>query len=545
MESEHPQLRRQLRRNQLERGSLPTDAGAWRTFLDAVGRAYCDHDQSRYRLERALQISSDEMQLLNQQLLGQTRDLAERTESLRAEMDQRERIEQQLRHDATHDPLTKLPNRAMILERLGRRTRRAQRYADTTFAVLFLDLDNFKVINDSLGHDAGDRLLMEVAERLQRCLRNLDTVVRGAGTGLTARLGGDEFVVLLEDITDTNASMRVAERVKAAITEPMDIDGHRVEVSASIGIAVDDGHAMSPDDLLRQADTAMYFAKHSGKGRCAIFDRRMHLAAMARLSLENELRDALSRSEFVLHYQPIVHLATGRVTAVEALIRWQPAEGALIAPGAFVAVAEEMGLISELGRWVLAEACHRTQGWNERLPEELAVSVSVNISRKQIFESDLVEDITCALRSSGLEPHRLKIEITEGTVMTESGTAAQVLDAIRQMGVSVLMDDFGTGYSSLSCLHHLGVDGLKIDRSFITTLQSNRRYAAVVDAIVRLAHALNKTVTCEGIETPEQLAGVLALDCDYGQGYLFSRPVAADRIEALLSGPPPWNALAA
>ncbi|MCC7389295.1 MAG: EAL domain-containing protein [Phycisphaerales bacterium] len=541
----HRNLDRQLRRHGLAQGQAPESAESWGGFLGAVNRAYLEHDRAVARMERALGISTAEMQTLYDELLARSEALARETARLEREMYRRAEVEERLRHEATHDALTSLPNRAKLLERIERRLPWVARHPGTTFALLFLDLDNFKIINDSLGHAAGDRLLTLVATRLQRGLRSLDTVVR-PGSGFTARLGGDEFVVLLEEIADSSDALRVAERLRAEIAEPMVIDRHSVEVGASVGIAVyRHGATSSAADLLRESDTAMYFAKHSGKSRCAMFDERMHAAAVTRLSLENQLRAAVARGEFVVYYQPVIELSTGRMASAEALVRWQHPDGSLVSPGVFVTVAEEMGIIGELGRWVLNEACRQVAAWNRRLAPERQICVGVNVSRRQILDADLVADVRGALGASGLDARRLNIEITESIIMTDSRRAAGVLDAIRDTGVRVLMDDFGTGYSSLSCLHNFSVDGLKIDRSFVELLQSEGPYRAVVETIVRLAHVLEKRVVCEGIETPEQLQIVRELGCDFAQGFLFSRPVPGPEMERLLLDPGQSGALAA
>ncbi|MHC4092135.1 MAG: putative bifunctional diguanylate cyclase/phosphodiesterase [Planctomycetota bacterium] len=446
---------------------------------------------------------------------------------------ERKQAERQLHHNAFHDPLTGLPNRSLLLERLGHCTERAKRHAEHHFAVLFLDIDNFKVINDSLGHRAGDELLVETCSRLEAGLRSLDTVVRG-GKDITARLGGDEFVILLEDIRGPRDAVIVAERIQEQLSATVLLGGHEVNINASIGIALSNGVGKGPEELLRDADTAMYRAKSAGKARHALFDETMHVEAMARLKLENALRSALQKEQFQILYQPIVVLDTGCINSFEALLRWNHPERGPVSPAEFIPVAEEIGLIVALGRWVLHQACRQLTVWNEQQATGPAISLSVNVSKRQLSESGFVEDVERTVRETGIDARQLNLEITESVIIEAPESIIQSLRRLRQLGVQVHMDDFGTGYSSLSCLHRFPLDVLKIDRAFLETAGAPREYAAVLHAVITLARNLNMQVTAEGIGTEDQLAMILSLDCDFAQGYYFSEPVDASRATSLL-----------
>jgi diguanylate cyclase (GGDEF)-like protein/PAS domain S-box-containing protein len=444
----------------------------------------------------------------------------------------RKSAEERLLHDAFHDPLTGLPNRALFMDRLGMAIAHARRRLSYTFAVLFIDLDRFKNVNDSLGHSVGDELLIAVARRLESCLRPGDTV---------ARLGGDEFTILLDEVADVDHAVQVAQRLHREMARPFQVQGHEVFVTLSLGITLGAGGAYErPEDVLRDADTAMYGAKGSGKARDAIFDRDMHDRAVALLRLETDLRRAVERSEFEIHYQPIISLTDGRIDAFEALLRWRhPARG-LLRPDSFVAVAEDTGLIVPIGWWVLREACRQLAEW-QSLPwasEDLAVTV--NLSGKQFIQADLVERIEEILRETGLRPGGLRLEITEGTIMGQAEEAIAKLLALRGFGVKLYIDDFGTGYSSLSYLHRLPVDALKIDRSFISEMNGGDDRSEIVGTIVTLARILRMDVAAEGIETAEQVSRLRALSCHYGQGYFFSEPLAGIAAGGLIQAGASW-----
>jgi diguanylate cyclase (GGDEF)-like protein/PAS domain S-box-containing protein len=429
----------------------------------------------------------------------------------------RKRAEEQLLHDAFHDALTGLPNRALFMDHVKMAIQRSRRSGNRLFAALFLDLDRFKIVNDSLGHMVGDQLLVGIAHRLEACLRPGDTV---------ARLGGDEFTILLEDLAGNEDAIDVARRVQEAVTQPFNIGGHEVFTTASIGIALSTPGYERAEDLLRDADTAMYRAKIQGKKRHVVFDKAMHDRAMELLQLETDLRRALSRREFFLHYQPIVSLETGKVSSYEALVRWRHPERGLVMPGEFISVAEETGLIIPLGQWVLGEACRQMREWQRLFRIDPEVTVSVNLSSRQFSQADLIDQVSSALRETGLPASSLKLEITESMVMENIDTAIGMLTQLKNLGVGISIDDFGTGYSSLSYLHRFPIDTLKIDRSFVTQMTDNSENGEIVRTIVTLARSLGMNVIAEGVETRAQLTQLHDLGCDFGQGYLFSKPVA-------------------
>jgi diguanylate cyclase (GGDEF)-like protein/PAS domain S-box-containing protein len=442
------------------------------------------------------------------------------TASLGSDITERRRVESQLLHDAFHDALTGLPNRALVLDRLGNALARAQR-GRHHFAVLFLDLDRFKLVNDSLGHLVGDRLLVEISRVLDGAVRPGDTV---------ARLGGDEFTILLDDVVDPDEAIRVAQRIHEALAAPFDLEGKEVFVTASIGIAFSQAGYARPEDVLRDADTAMYQAKASGKARHQLFDASMHSRALRLLELENDLRRAVERSDFLLHFQPVVHIGSGHIVAFEALVRWDHPQRGLVAPAEFIALAEETGLIDAIGRWALREACATRRSWEHADP----LSVNVNLSSRQLSQPDLVESVAEVLRATGLSPGLLTLEITETAVMQNPESAVGLLRGLKELGARVCIDDFGTGYSSLNYLLRLPADVLKIDRAFVTALGRDERNDKILAAIISLAGSLGLEVVAEGVETEEQRARLQALGCPYAQGYLFSRPVDAVRALALL-----------
>ncbi len=431
----------------------------------------------------------------------------------------RKNAEEQLVHEAFHDALTGLPNRAWFMEQLGRSLDQVKQDKDRLFAVLFLDLDRFKTINDSIGHMVGDQLLIGIAERLRHCLRPGDRI---------ARLGGDEFTILLNGIRDASWAIDVAEKIQRHVSQPFNLGGYEACTSASIGIAFSNADYDRPEDFLRDADTAMYQAKFLGKARHVVFDKGMHVDAMNLLQLETDLRRAIDRQEFLIGYQPIVSLETGRLSGFEALVRWQHPDRGLIPPNDFIAVAEETGFIVPIGQWVLLEACSQMRLWQKRFSSAEPLYVSVNLSGKQFTHSNLVHQISRVLNVTGLESHSLKLEITERIVMENIEGATGILEQLRALGVELSIDDFGTGYSSLSYLHRLPIDTLKIDRSFISCMGDNNENREIVRTIILLAQNLKMGVVAEGIETEEQLAQLRELNCQDGQGYLFSRPLSAE-----------------
>jgi diguanylate cyclase (GGDEF)-like protein/PAS domain S-box-containing protein len=441
------------------------------------------------------------------------------------------------------DPLTGLPNRLLFIDRVGRLVKRTKRHKDQLFAVLFMDLDGFKMINDSMGHLIGDQLLIGVANRLEKCLRSTDTVARLGETFTVARLGGDEFTVLLDHIKDPGDAKRAADRMMKALALPFILGGKEVFTSVSIGIALSNSSYEQAEDILRDADTAMYRAKSLGKARYEVFDADMRASVMARLQLETDLRHALDREEFRNFYQPIVDLASGEIVGFEALLRWQHPTRGLLGPEEFIPVAEETGLIRELGWWNLREACRQITDWRAALPAHTHLTISVNLSAKQFLQPNLVEDISKLLCELALAPEALKLEITESTVMADPAAAVEMLQQIKSLGIRLAIDDFGTGYSSLSYLHRFPLDTLKIDRSFISGMGEEGEGMEIARTILPMANNLRLDVVAEGVETLQQVAMLKKLHCKYGQGFYFSRPLSAEGIAALLAGGLTWQAV--
>jgi len=437
------------------------------------------------------------------------------------------------------DPLTGLPNRLLFADRVGRLIKHARRRKDYLFAVLFLDLDSFKMINDSLGHQVGDQLLVGVASRLEKCLRATDTVARLGEGFIVARMGGDEFTVLLEDLKDPGDAKLAAERLMKAVTSPFMLGGREVFTSLSIGIALSNPGYEQAEDILRDADTAMYRAKSMGKARYEIFDADMRASVVARLQLETDLRRALEHGEFHNVYQPIVSLAAGQIVGFEALLRWQHPTRGLLGPEEFIRVAEETGLIRDLGWWNLREACRQMTNWRADYHAYSQLTMSVNLSPKQFLQPNLAEDIGNLLRELNLPPQALKLELTESTVMGDPSAAIEMLQQIKSLGISLAIDDFGTGYSSLSYLHRFPLDTLKIDRSFISNI-GNGQDTEIARTILPMALNLHLDVVAEGVETIEQLVLLKKLQCKYGQGYYFSKPLSAEEAGSLLAEQPTW-----
>ncbi len=471
-------------------------------------------------LSKNLEARTQELERANVNL---AREVEERTRAEHALADtlttERE-LEEQLRHQAFHDPLTGLANRARFMDRLDHALARIRSSESVAF-VLFLDLDNFKTINDTMGHAAGDRTICEVGQRISSCLRSGDTA---------ARLGGDEFAVLLEDAADIDAAARTAHRLIEVVRAPIESDGREIVISASIGIAVGDASAIA-DDVVRNADIAMYVAKNRGKGRYEVYEAGMHARLAEHLSLLTDLRHAVRRNEMVVHYQPTVSLESRTAIGAEALIRWNHPTRGLLSPAEFIALAEESGEILQIGRYVLTQACQQARVWQDRYPER-HLEINVNVSAKQIQDPGFVDTVRDCLADTGLEPTRLVLEITEIAMLQDPERTLEVLSDLRELGLRIALDDFGTGYSSLSYLRRFPIDVLKIDKSFVDDIDSHDRQELLAKAVIELGQSLHLQVVAEGIERNDQLNRLRALDCQLGQGFLFSKALDAASIDA-------------
>jgi diguanylate cyclase (GGDEF)-like protein/PAS domain S-box-containing protein len=444
---------------------------------------------------------------------------------------ERKQMERQLLHDALHDALTGLPNRALFINRLEQQLKKAKTQENYLFAVLFLDLDRFKVVNDSAGHFIGDKLLIEIARRLEKCIGPTDTV---------ARFGGDEFTILVENIHTLEEATVVAESIYQTLTLPFNLGGYELFTTASIGIALSSQGYEKPEDILRDADLTMYSAKDRGKARYEIFDCGLRDRALQRLQLETDLRKAIEREEFEVYYQPITSLEKGTLAGFEALARWRHPTKGSISPAEFIPIAEETGAIVPLGAWLLRESCSQLRSWQLKYPHNPPLKISVNISGKQLREPRLIEEIDLILSETELSGKYLKLEITESILIENAETVIDIFSNLKTRQIQLSIDDFGTGYSSLSYLHRFPVDTIKIDRSFIKQMQDDRENIAIVKTIITLGHMLNMDIIAEGIETTAQLAQLKLLGCEYGQGYFFSQPLNSKQADALIDTLPRW-----
>ncbi|MEU5953988.1 EAL domain-containing protein [Streptomyces sp. NPDC047525] len=518
---------------------LASDARTWHAYREVLrGR------QAKLRCTRRLK-HPDGHSLWVQITVSPMPGAQDRTVLLAAtDISARRELQARLRHLQMHDPVTRLPNRSLFFERLAAALE-AGAYDDTgtgRIGLCYLDLDGFKAVNDTLGHRVGDRLLTAVAERLTRCA---DEAGHGrAAAPLVARLGGDEFALLVEDSTGTDQLADLADAALKALQEPFDLSGQRLSVSASIGVVERRAAGTTTTCLMQAADTTLYWAKSDGKARWTLFDPERNAHRMTRQSLSSSLRPAVERGEFVLDYQPLVRLEDGGVRGVEALVRWQHPHFGLLTPNRFIGLAEEDGSIVQLGRWVLRTACRQARQWQLENPGRPPVFVSVNVAVRQVWDSDLVADVADILAETGLAPELLQLELTESAVMGSAGRPLQALQSLSDMGVRIAIDDFGTGYSNLAYLSRLPVSVLKLDGSFVRGFQYdaeageahiNPADEVIVEALVQLAHRLGLTVTAECVETTSQAARLRRIGCDTGQGWLYSRPVAPDRISALLA----------
>lgn len=452
----------------------------------------------------------------SKQLAEQNRMLQQMNLDLQREIADRHRAETQLVHDSLHDALTELPNRVLLTERIQQAIQSSDQDSIYQFAVLFIDLDRFKVVNDGLGHLVGDQFLRAIAHRLRHCLRPND---------LIARFGGDEFSVLLDNIQDQMEAVQVAERLLVTLQAPFHVGEHILFASASIGIAIGSEDHQNAADLLRDADLAMYSAKGSGRGCYALFNQELHLQSIKLLQIESDLHRALELQEFILHYQPIIALDTGILIGFEALVRWQHTTQGFISPCEFIPIAEETGFIIPLGVWVLQEACRQLRTWHLAFPQQTALTMSVNLASKQLRDPGLIEQIDQVLAATGLDGSALKLELTESMLVDNIASVLQTLSSIRARGIQLSIDDFGTGYSSLSYLPRFPINTLKIDRSFVSQMPIDAENLEIVRAIATLAHSIGIDVVAEGIETAQQLEILQTLCCEFGQGYLFSKPL--------------------
>ncbi len=499
----------------------PEDRGKLQAQIAAHLEGQTEHFESEYRLRNK---HGDYCWFCNRAIaVRESSHAPHRMVGSQSDVTEQKLAEEQLKHDAFHDTLTGLPNRALFMDRLQQTVNAAQRNEDYLFAVLFLDLDRFKIINDSLGHFVGDQVLITIGTRLAKLLRPGDTV---------ARLGGDEFAILLAGIDDGEAAIHIAQRIQSKLPEPLRVAEQEVFSTASIGIVISSAEYQDPDRIVRNADLAMYQAKANGKARYEIFDTVMHEATIRHMQMENDLHRALQRNEFLLHYQPIFSLTENRITGVEALIRWQHPTKGLVYPDDFIHIAEESGMIAEIGNWVLREACSMVKSW-QQLTFAPLLTINLNLSSKE-FTPGLLHQTKQILEDSGIKPSILRLEITETTIMDNPDSSIALLKELKALGVGLQIDDFGTGYSSLSYLHQFPIDALKIDRSFVMRMIQEPENLEIVKTIIDLAHNLKMDVIAEGVESHQELAMLRSLKCEYVQGYFISRPVAAEELEPLL-----------
>jgi diguanylate cyclase (GGDEF)-like protein len=493
-------------------------------------------EKVKYLYEHPLETSRDELQLVDGRILerfsspvfGRAREYYGRIWRFR-DITEQKTMEEKLRAAAQRDGLTNLPNRATLLDRLQYVIERKKRHKELNYAVLFIDFDRFKNVNDSLGHSVGDQLLREIASRLQNIVRPTDVVGR-APEHTVSRLGGDEFVILLDLLQSNEDAMLVAQRILDALSKPFSLAGHDIVSTASVGIVTGEFNYQRAEDILRDADTAMYEAKTAGKARAALFDQTMRTRLQRKLGLEDWLRKAIDSEQFVLHFQPIICLETGAIDGVEALLRWQHPEHGMISPAEFIPIAEETHLIVALGELAFRQACTSFSSFWKKLGRQAVPSMSVNLSRSQLGVPDLAKQMAAVARETGVDPAAIHLEITESAVMGQSDHAGPALRRIKEMGFKLDMDDFGTGYSSLASLQQLPIDVLKIDRSFVANLSRGQSYCAMVSAIVTLANNLRIAVVAEGVETKDQLNMLQTLGCPRAQGFLFARPMPADEL---------------
>ena len=485
-------------------------------------------------LEQKVQEHAGLLALANKKLQEQLQSLEEANSRLAQEMNARQQADDRIRHIAFHDALTDLPNRMLLLERIESCIERSKRRENYHFAVLYCDLDDFKLVNDSLGHRVGDQLLVQVARKLNHALRTASNELRPA-FDTVARLSGDEFVILLDEVPDVQHVADIAERVRDSIAQPITVEEHQLVLGISIGVAVSTGDYDDAVHLLRDADTALYHAKDCGKGCVAFFDQEMRAKLNARMDLESDLRRAIEQEQFVVYYQPIVELGSGQIVSVEALVRWTHPSHGLLAPEAFIPVAEETGVIEAMGEIVLKMAIDQVAHWRKTVPGMEGLKINVNLSPRQLAHKNVVTCIDSCLEHFQLDPQSLRLEITESAIINDLPKISRVLEDLVSRGIEIQLDDFGTGYSSLSILHALPFSTIKLDRSFISNLGNELESPITVKAVMMLAHSEGIQVVAEGIESIDQLRQLRELDCEFGQGYYFSRPLPPAEAEAFLA----------
>ncbi len=498
--------------------------------VDFIGKPFqVEEVLARVRNQLALRAANTEIRILNEELELRVQERTSQLETanriLKQEILQRHQLEKRLRHEALHDSLTGLPNRNLFMRQVERCLDNVIDNPEEQFAILFIDLDRFKIINDSLGHLAGDELLIACATRLQECITEQNTL---------ARLGGDEFTVLLEQVKDVRDAVIVAEKILQQFATSFDLGDRRLTITVSIGIVIGDCEYRQETDLLRNADTAMYRAKEQGKARYEIFTQQMYLDVMRRLELEHQLREAIANHELVLHYQPIFSLDSLELTGFEALVRWQHPEGGMISPGEFIPLAEETGLIISLGEWVMSEACRQLKTWQDRVPQAQPLLMSINVAGEQLHAPNFLSTVDRIIAETRINPQHLKFEITESMLIGNTNQVIMVLQQIKSRQIKLSIDDFGTGYSSLSYLPQFPIDILKIDRSFIDQMNFKQQNLEIIKTIITLAQVLDLQIIAEGIETEDQHQTLKLLGVKYAQGYLFAKPLTSEQAEMLI-----------
>ena len=495
--------------------------------VDFIGKPFqVEEVLVRVKNQLALQAANAEIRSLNEELeqrvQKRTSQIELANQLLQQEILQRRQLEHRLRHEALHDSLTGLPNRTLFMEHVERCLDNVIDQPEEQFAILFVDLDRFKIINDTLGHLVGDELLIACASRLQECMTEQHTL---------ARLGGDEFTILLEQIKNVNDAVTVAEKILQKFTTFFNLDDRRITITVSIGIVIGDCEYRQETDLLRNADTAMYRAKEKGKARYEIFTQQMHLNVMRRLELEHELRDAIANQDFVLYYQPILSLNNLELKGFEALVRWQHAERGMISPKEFISLTEETSLIIPLGKWVMSEACRQLKAWQDRLPKAKSLTMSINVAGEQLYNPHFLTTIDRIIAETKINPQYLKLEITESMLIGNTTQVITVLQQLKTRQIKLSIDDFGTGYSSLSYLPQFPIDILKIDRSFVDKMNLTQHNLEIIKTIITLAQVLDLQLVAEGIETKEQHQILKSLGVEFAQGYLFAKPLTAEQAE--------------